>query len=166
MVAVRMRTAGQQALRRNNHHDGPGIIMPGAAACAFDTGALQPAVPLHEGDVLRRSPSLPCFFIPVFQTLAPPVVPGVQALSAWLCAISIQFLSAACAARMRGVSAHALRCVAGVVADARTPSLRDFSGMDIADDNAVIGVMRSLWQRIAACTGNAMLPARERPARV
>lgn len=112
MVAVRMRTAGQQALRRNNHHDGPGIIMPGAAACAFDTGALQPAVPLHEGDVLRRSPSLPCFFIPVFQTLARPVVPGAQALSAWLCAISIQFLRAACAARMRGVSAHALRCAA------------------------------------------------------
>ena len=37
MVAVRMRTAGQPALRRKIFSDGPGINMPGAAACAVDS---------------------------------------------------------------------------------------------------------------------------------
>lgn len=37
MVAVRMRTAGQPALRRKIFSDGPGMTMPGAAACAHDS---------------------------------------------------------------------------------------------------------------------------------
>jgi hypothetical protein len=37
VVAVRMRTAGQPALRRKIFSDGPGMTMPGAAACAHDS---------------------------------------------------------------------------------------------------------------------------------
>lgn len=45
MVAVRMRTAGQPAWRRKIFSDGPGINMPGAAACAEDS--VQAAAACH-----------------------------------------------------------------------------------------------------------------------
>lgn len=45
MVAVRMRTAGQPALRRNIFSTGPGIDMSGAAACASGSASASQGVP-------------------------------------------------------------------------------------------------------------------------
>ncbi len=66
MVAVRTRTAGQQALRRTPVQSGPGMFMPGAAACASGACEWPDCVRLPDGSVqccLSLFSSLPCRFM-------------------------------------------------------------------------------------------------------
>lgn len=148
MVAVRMRTAGPSALRRKIIGEGPGMFMPGAAACASARRAT--SLPGH-ADVVRLTTC------PVFdRTLH---APGTRIGSSSASFRSSQNksshrpASAVYTGLARGASGslHFLFIAAGALpARARVSPRRRpvaaVSGMDIAEQN-----------RVAAVTPNAAL---------
>lgn len=152
MVAVRMRTAGQQALRGRTVDDGPGMTMPGAAACALDAhdaGAAQHRLPLHSDDAVRCSPilSLPYPLFP--QSLQQFIASGCNSRRTWLFADLLPPLSCFPAA-----FAHSLRegrgyVFAGCVMQRSKQPVQDSSGMDIARGKAGMAVVWPVRRHLA-----------------
>ncbi|MFJ3059107.1 hypothetical protein [Herbaspirillum sp. NPDC087042] len=150
-----MRTAGQQALRGRTVHEGPGMTMPGAAACALDAhdaGAAQHRLPSCSDDVVRCSPilSLPYPLFPLFpQSLQQFIASGYNPRSTWHFAGLIQSPDdslAAPAHRLRELPGHAF---ATCILQRSEERVQDSSGMDIADDKAGIAVVRPVRRRVA-----------------
>ena len=166
MVAVRMRTAGQQALRGRTVHEGPGMTMPGAAACALDAhdaGAAQHRLPSRSDDVVRCSPilSLPYPLFP--QSPQQFMASGYNPRSTWHFAGLIQSLDdflAAPAHRLRELPGHAF---ATCVLHRSEERVQDSSGMDIADDKAGIAVVQSVRRCIARPDRDASQSKRKVP---
>ncbi|MCP1574363.1 hypothetical protein J2S30_002742 [Herbaspirillum rubrisubalbicans] len=126
MVAVRRRTAGQPALRRKIFSDGPGMNMPGAAACA------------------RRL----CACSSAWRRVVSPL--SAAELGNILHSRHTRFSLLSLPIRRPHLFLHqAARCLhTSLMRTASLPSFFSYrlvSGMDIADRNVVTAVAPSAW---------------------
>ena len=156
MVAVRMRTAGQQALRGRTVHDGPGMTMPGAAACAFAAPAAQHRRPLRRSDVVRRSPILPRSSRLLSQSFQQFLASGYNPRPTWLFADLIRSLSSLLAAFAHSLRAWLAHAFAACVMRRSEQPVQDSSGMDIAGDKAGMAVVWPVRRHFARQDGGAL----------
>lgn len=133
MVAVRTRTAGQQALRCRIIVDQPGICMPGAAACALQVCACD-ANPVAAGSHRSHCP-------PTAASL--PLHPLLPELLHRAARRSRTGIAPVAGKRRTRASGHG-----GGLPAHRAEAFTDLiSGMDIADRNTVAAVTRSVPYR-------------------
>lgn len=163
MVAVRMRTAGQQALRGRTVYDGPGMTMPGAAACAVAARAAQHRRPLRSSGAVRRAFNLPRLSRLLSQSSQQFIASGCNPRPTWLFADLTASLSCFPAA-----FAHSLRegrgyVFAACVMHRSKQPVQDFSGMDIARGKAGMAVVWPVRRHLARQDSRVLQSQRTAP---
>jgi len=168
VVAVRMRTAGQQALRGRTVHEGPGMTMPGAAACAVAARAAQHRRPLRRGVVVRRSLAVPCSSLLLSQSPQQFIqqslkqfprqfiASGCNPHPTWLFADLIPSLSCLLAALSHSLREWPGHACAADVMHRREPRVQASSGMDIAGGKAGMAVVWPVRGHLARQDGGVL----------